>query len=61
MKPGSYTNDNTDLLLTVFKVYAISKGYYKIRGILTNKRNGIVYEKIKRVLITHNLKRIGSV
>ena len=61
MTTGQYSNDNTDLLLTVYKVYAISKGYYKVNAVLTNKHNGIFYQNIKKVLTSHFLTRIGPV
>ena len=43
----AYTSDNTDLIIIIRgKVYSsTTKGCYKFRAVLANKRNGIVYEK----------------
>lgn len=45
IKGRTYTNDVSDLAIKILNhVYYSSKGYVKFKGLLYNKRNGIVYE-----------------
>ena len=48
MKVKTYTNDNTDLACTVYKIYwRYDDGSVKARYELFNKKNGIIYERKK--------------
>jgi len=40
----TYTNDSTDLAIRVLSSVYKSTNHIKFRGLLFNKRNGIVYE-----------------
>ena len=45
IKGCTYTCDTSDLAIKVLNhVYYSGKGYVKFKGLLYNKRNGIVYE-----------------
>lgn len=61
-KNTTYTSDNCDLQMQVVSIYYESSKYYKIFGILTNKKNGIFYEMQNYTLyknqITHWKKDI---
>ena len=43
----AYTNDSTDLALKVLKLqfHNKEKGYKKVKALLFNKKNGIIYER----------------
>ena len=53
----TYTNDMTHLALKVIRIQFIHPKYTKIKGILFNKYNGIVYET-KNYSINNDLPRI---
>ena len=40
----TYTNDISDLAVTITKVYYESKDYFKVKATIFNKRNKIIYE-----------------
>lgn len=44
VKGGKYTNDTSDLLIEIIRIYYQSDEYYKVYARLKNKRNGLVYE-----------------
>jgi len=60
MTPGTYTQPESDLQLIVYRVYAKGSKHWKIKGMLVNKKNGIVYQKISKVLLNHHMVRIGG-
>lgn len=43
-KGKSYTNDRTDLQIKILQIHYESTDYYKVRIVLSNKKNGIIYE-----------------
>lgn len=43
-KGCSYTSQNSHLVMKVLNVYHVGESYVKIKGILSNKKNGIIYE-----------------
>ena len=60
MTPGIWTNPQSDLKLIVYRVFHIGNKNIKIRGLLVNKRNGIIYQKIKKVLTNHHMIKVGE-
>ena len=55
---GTYTTNNSDLLIKVVSVAFSCEEYIKAKLILTNKKNGILYHdakyyKLQRELISH--------
>lgn len=44
MQKRAWTSDNTDLALYITKVSYENNEYLKVKGMLYNKRNNIVYE-----------------
>jgi len=62
---SKYTNSRSDLYLHVHAIYYESSLYYKIKGTLINKRNGISYGtkgyKINKTTIGQfNWRRYGQ-
>lgn len=59
---GRYYTDNSDLFVEILKIYYSNDEYFKAKIVLSNKKNGIVYEtkcyKIFYENITH-WKRLG--
>ena len=44
IKGKTYTSDITDLSLWVLNVHYETNDYYKVKGVLINKQNHIIYE-----------------
>lgn len=64
LRRGVYVTDNSDLVITIMKVDYQTEEYAKIKCIIANKHNGIVYEvgsryKVLKKNISH-WKKIGE-
>lgn len=58
----AYTNDSTDLALIVLSVkYHSPSGYKKVKGLLFNKKNGIVYENRKNYKLTKQFLKWNTI
>ena len=53
---GTYTNETTDLAITIKNIHYENSEYYKVRAIIFNKKNGTVYEHKQYKLLKENLK-----
>lgn len=53
---GTYGSDNSDLEMIIIKVRYQSDVYVKVKAILVNKNNGIVYDRKNYNLIKEQIK-----
>lgn len=53
---ATYTNNTTDLAITIKNIHYESAVYYKVRAVIFNKKNGIVYENKHYKLLKSNIK-----
>jgi hypothetical protein len=53
---GTYTNETSDLAITIKNIYYENSKCYKVKAVIFNKRNGIIYEDKSFVLLKENLK-----
>ena len=52
----SYTNETSDLAITVKNILDETEDYYLVCAIIFNKRNSIMYENKNYKLLKENLK-----
>ena len=53
---GTYTNEVSDLAITIKNIYYENSECYKVKAVIFNKRNGTIYEDKAFVLLKENLK-----
>jgi hypothetical protein len=53
---GTYTNEVSDLAITIKNIYYENSELYKVKAVIFNKRNGTIYEDKAFVLLKENLK-----
>jgi hypothetical protein len=51
-----YTNNYSDLMIYISQIYFQNDEYIKIKGLLFNKNNGILYENKSYKLYWDNIK-----